>query len=216
MIDEFLDLANEIGLKNEKKLRKKFKGYDVSESNLIKQLEEELSNNLFTYEFFSGILEKDSKLGSSFVIHSADGYEYIKYSSGVYYSKSSNIDISEYVGFRFFVLKEVVNVVPVDDMIREIVDLTPLWSALLLVLTPFVLLTPLYVNIFNTRLVYSNSAVTLLFVSIFFAMTLMLEFTVKKYIKDKSLKSNAKSAVKLERYFLKFIPYYSGISAVHS
>ncbi|KFA99231.1 ATP-binding cassette domain-containing protein, partial [Vibrio sp. ER1A] len=33
---------------------------------------------------------------------------------------------------------------------------------------------------------------------------------------DKSLKSNAKSAVKLERYFLKFIPYYSGISAVHS
>lgn len=89
-------------------------------------------------------------------------------------------------------------------------------ALMMLLLTPFALVTPIYTNIFNTRLVHSNNVVMLIIISLFFFLAYMFEFYAKRFIKGETLKARTSSALLFERYVLKFTPYYRCFSSVNS
>lgn len=216
MIDSFFNLATELNIKYKNTLRRDLHNLDNGEEALIKRLEKELESNLFSYRFISGQISEETVIKRPFVVNVGKDYFLIKYTNGVYYDHKGNTTLGKYLGYRYFELREIVKKKSPQEIVSEIVNFTPVWSMFLLLLTPLALVTPLYTNIFNTRLVYSSSIMTLLIVSLFFFGVYILEFFAKKVIKNRCLKANTESALIFERYILKFTPYYRGFSSVHS
>lgn len=216
MIDSFFNLATELNIKYKDSLRKTLHTIDNGEEALIKRIEKEFDSNLFSYRIVSGQISENTTIKSPFVVNVGKEYFLIKYSNGTYFDNKGSTPLNKYFGCRYFEMREVVKKKTPQEIVSEIVNFTPIWSVLLLCLTPFALLTPLYTNIFNTRLVYSSSIMTLFIVSLFFFGLYIVEFLAKKAIKNKCLKENTDSGLLFERYILKFTPYYRGFSSVHS
>jgi len=216
MIDSFFNLATEQGIEYKESLKKILQRTDGVEEALIKQFEAELETDLFAYQIVSGQIKATTTIGKPFVVNREQEYHLVKYTNGVYQDSTGAITLDKYIGCRYFEIREIAKQKTPDEMVSAVVNFTPIWSAMLLLLTPFALVTPLYTNIFNTRLVYANSMVTLLVVSLFFFALYLFEFFAKKSIKERTLKEKARSALIFERYLLKFTPCYHGFSAVHS
>lgn len=215
MIHSFLNLATEMGIDYSPNLVKKLMR-SSGEEVIIKHLEKGLESSLFSYKFISGQLTEHTIIRSPFVINIDGKYTLVKYMNGAYYDASGHVNLNDLAGYRYFELREVVKKKSAKELVSDIINLTPIWSMALLLITPFALITPIYTNIFNTRLIYSSSVTTLLIVSVFFLSAYILEFYIKKIIKNKTLLANAQSAVNFERYVLKFFQSYKGFSAVHS
>ena len=216
MIDSFFNLATEQGIEYQKSLKKVLQRTDEAEEVLIKQFVAELETDLFAYQVVSDQIKPTTAIGQPFVVHSGQEYHLIKYTNGVYQDNTGAIALDKYVGCRYFAIREIAKQKTPGELVSAVVNCTPIWSALLLLLTPFVLITPLYANIFNTRLVYANSIVSLLIVSLFFFGLYLFEFFAKKSIKERALKAQSRSALILERYLLQFTPSYHGLAGVHS
>ncbi|WP_158161091.1 ATP-binding cassette domain-containing protein [Grimontia hollisae] len=216
MKNVFISLIDELEINCPRSLEKEIL-HAASEELIIKHIEKGLDNNLFTYKFFIGQITQNVSILSHFVISYEDGYKLIKYINGAYYdSAGAAVNLNDFLGCRYFELREKAKKVASDDLITEIYHLTPLWSVLLLLLTPFALVTPLYTNIFNTRLVYSNAVTTLFVVSAFFLMMYIGEFFAKRKIKEKCFKANKRSSKLFERYLFSFFPYFNGFSYANS
>lgn len=216
MIDSFFNLATEQGIEYKESLKKVLQRSDGVEEALIKQLEAELETDLFAYQIVCGQIKATTSIGKPFVVNREQEYYLIKYTNGVYQDSTGAIALDKYIGCRYFEIREIAKQKKPDELVSAVINFTPVWSAFLLLLTPFALVTPLYTNIFNTRLVYANSIVTLLIVSLFFFVLYLFEFLAKKFIKERTLKEKARSALIFERYLLKFTPCYYGFGAVHS
>ncbi|MEZ8157174.1 ATP-binding cassette domain-containing protein [Vibrio splendidus] len=215
MINTFLSLANELGIKHPQSLGKKL-GHTVGEELIIKKMEQEFDNSLFSYKMISNQISHNTKINSPFVVSVNGVYELIKYANGLYYNRLGQVELDNYIGCRFFSIRSISKIKKPSDLVSDIVNFTPVWSLFLLLLTPFALITPIYTNIFNTRLIYSSSVSTLIVVSVFFLFAYVLEFFAKKYIKDKCIQANGESALKFETYILGFTSRYKGFFAVHS
>ncbi|MFA0013952.1 ATP-binding cassette domain-containing protein [Vibrio lentus] len=215
MINTFLSLANELGIKHPQSLGKKL-GHTVGEELIIKKMEQEFDNSLFSYKIISNQISHNTKINSPFVVSVNGIYELIKYANGLYYNRLGQVELDNYIGCRFFSIRSISKIKKPSDLVSDIVNFTPVWSLFLLLLTPFALITPIYTNIFNTRLIYSSSVSTLIVVSVFFLFAYVLEFFAKKYIKDKCIQANGESALKFETYILGFTSRYKGFFAVHS
>lgn len=215
MINSFLSLANELGINYSSSLIKKL-NHATGEEIVIKKMEKELDSNLFCYKFISSQISKNTIINTPFVISIDGSYMLIKYINGLYYDNKGQVSLDNYISCRYFELREVVKKKNAKDLVAEVVNFTPIWSMLLLMLTPFALITPIYTNIFNTRLIYSSTITTLVIVSLFFFSAYIVEFFAKKSIKNKCFIANGVSALTFERYILKFTSHYKGFSAVHS
>ncbi len=215
MINTFLSLANELGIKHPQSLGKKL-GHTVGEELIIKKMEQEFDNSLFSYKIISNQISHNTNINSPFVVSVNGVYELIKYANGLYYNRLGQVELDNYIGCRFFSIRSISKIKKPSDLVSDIVNFTPVWSLFLLLLTPFALITPIYTNIFNTRLIYSSSVSTLIVVSVFFLFAYVLEFFAKKYIKDKCIQANGESALKFETYILGFTSRYKGFFAVHS
>lgn len=216
MFDSFLNLINEIGISKSDNFVKKVYKVKNNEELIIKTFEKECSDKLFSYKVIIGKFSEDSKVQDSFVVVKDNEYRFVKYVNGIYYGNDGAVNLGDYIGCRYFYIREVVKISTPKDIMQEIINFTPVWSMLLLLLTPFALVTPIYTNIFNTRLIYSNNISTLIVVSVMFFLAYVCEFYSKKYIKNKCIRLNSNSSLTFERYMLKLTPYYKGFSSVHS
>lgn len=216
MIDAFFNLATELDIKYSHNLKANLSRIDKGEEALIKRLEKELETNLFSYHFISGEITENTNIKNPFVVNVGNKYHLIKYANGNYYDSSGSVQLEKYIGCRCFKIREVAKKKTPEEIVSEIVHLTPVWAAFLLLLTPFALITPLYTNIYNTRIVHSNAMSTLIIVALFFLGIYLFEFFAKKVIKARCMKANSQSAQLCERYILKFTPYFRGFSSINS
>ena len=88
-------------------------------------------------------------------------------------------------GKKIFLFKKKPLITDEFDLFNKFINMTPrvgLWS---LPLVLFALLSPFYSNIFNSRLVYSDSVLSFFFISSIFIFLMVLEMTIKSFIYDK-------------------------------
>lgn len=216
MIDALFTLATVQGIDYQESLRKSLQRPDGVEETMIRQLETELENDLFSYRIICGQIQNGTAIGKPFVVHKEQNYFLVKYTNGVYQDNTGIIALEKYLGCRYFEIREIAKQKSVDELVSVVINWTPVWSALRLLLTPFALVTPLYANMFNTHLVYANSIFTLLIVSLFFLALFLFEFFAKKIINELTRKEQSRSSMIFERYLLQFTPCYRQFSAVQN
>ncbi|MEQ5223774.1 hypothetical protein ABN242_17375 [Providencia alcalifaciens] len=89
-----------------------------------------------------------------------------------------------------------------DSMFNSLVKLTPKSALFSLPLILFALLLPLYSNLFNSRLVYSESISSLLYISFIFVFIIGIEFFIKHFIHEQNLQEIKINIGIFNRYFL--------------
>ncbi|MFM4936841.1 ATP-binding cassette domain-containing protein [Aeromonas sp. 30P] len=83
-------------------------------------------------------------------------------------------------------------------------NMMPKTNAILIAMVLFGLLTPLYSNLFNSRLVYSDSISSLLYITFFFIFFVIVELFLKHVIYLNTSRQRSIKTVILEEYMLSF------------
>lgn len=176
---------------------------ESSEEQFIHNIEEMISNDLFNYHFTKEIISEKVTIRESFIIKKDDELSFARSDGHLVFISGKKINLSEFYGVEIIRLVEEAVHIPYEDVHHKISSMTPKVAWFVLALTPLVLITPFYANIFNSRLVYNNSVNTLLYITFVFLVVVFFEFFMKKVIKGLCLKVYEASAIYVEKYLIK-------------
>ncbi|EPI5181917.1 ATP-binding cassette domain-containing protein, partial [Escherichia coli] len=167
-------------------------GETLSDLDLIDPIEikecinNHIDNKLFEYQYVNKIFDNSNEL---FIFNSIeDKYIVVKKEIHGYYDLTNKrtLETEVFYGKEIFLFKKKPLITDDVDLFNKFVSMTPrvgLWS---LPLVLFALLSPFYSNIFNSRLVYSDSALSFFFISLIFVFLMILEMTIKSSIYEKT------------------------------
>ena len=122
-----------------------------------------------TPDFF--ILERDSTLT---IIRNKDGI--------LTDDEGKQINLEKGDEYTIFFIKRTIKQTTASEIMTSLIKQTPLVSFFMIFLVVFVLASPVYSNIFNSRLVHASSISPLLAVSFVFFIIFVLEFALKEIV----------------------------------
>ncbi len=134
------------------------------------------------------------KLPALFIMEIADGkYIIIKNHRGQLTNLTTDIAITQQLieNKHLFSFSASENTLNEESIYKSLIKLTPKSSLLSLPLIVFALLLPLYSNLFNSRLVYSESISSLLYISFIFIVVIGLEFLLNTLFMNRTQKNKA-------------------------
>lgn len=191
----FNELGEKINLKN--------KPYE--QSNILKNINSFIDNDFFTYQYSSIIYSKNENLPQLFIMELKDSeYILIKNQVGILSNLTNNVIVTKELleSKNLFFFRGIPKDLAEDSMFNSLVKLTPKSSLYSLPLILFALLLPLYSNLFNSRLVYSESISSLLYISFIFVFIIGIEFFIKHFIHEQNLQEIKINIGIFNRYFL--------------
>lgn len=191
----FNELGEKINLKN--------KPYE--QSNILKNINSFIDNDFFTYQYSSIIYSKNENLPQLFIMELKDSeYILIKNQVGILSNLTNNVIVTKELleSKNLFFFRGIPKDLAEDSMFNSLVKLTPKSSLFSLPLILFALLLPLYSNLFNSRLVYSESISSLLYISFIFVFIIGIEFFIKHFIHEQNLQEIKINIGIFNRYFL--------------
>ena len=104
-------------------------------------------------------------------------------------------------------LEEVPKKLASRDFMLVLLSFFPRVNALLLLAAPFALIPAFYANLFNTRMIYNDSAYTLVFLTVCFSVLWSGEFFLKKWVKFQHIRQVDQKAIKIEKYLFALMPF---------
>ncbi|UDQ67733.1 MULTISPECIES: hypothetical protein [Providencia] len=158
---------------------------------ILNNINEFINNDFFTYQYTSISDFNEKKLPALFIMEIADGkYIIIKNHRGQLTNLTTDIAITQQLieNKHLFSFSASENTLNEESIYKSLIKLTPKSSLLSLPLIVFALLLPLYSNLFNSRLVYSESISSLLYISFIFIVVIGLEFFIKHIIHEQNTK----------------------------
>lgn len=191
----FNELGEKINLKN--------KPYE--QSNILKNINSFIDNDFFTYQYSSIIYSKNENLPQLFIMELKDSeYILIKNQVGILSNLTNNVIVTKELleSKNLFFFRGIPKDLAEDSMFNSLVKLTPKSALFSLPLILFALLLPLYSNLFNSRLVYSESISSLLYISFIFVFIIGIEFFIKHFIHEQNLQEIKINIGIFNRYFL--------------
>lgn len=191
----FNELGEKINLKN--------KPYE--QSNILKNINSFIDNDFFTYQYSSIIYSKNENLPQLFIMELKDSeYILIKNKVGILSNLTNNVIVTKELleSKNLFFFRGIPKDLAEDSMFNSLVKLTPKSALFSLPLILFALLLPLYSNLFNSRLVYSESISSLLYISFIFVFIIGIEFFIKHFIHEQNLQEIKINIGIFNRYFL--------------
>ncbi|MBU5388908.1 ATP-binding cassette domain-containing protein [Citrobacter cronae] len=117
-------------------------------------------------------------------------------------SSTDNITDEDLLSKRIFFLTKELKEIDDVGVFNAIKKMTPTASYLSLFLIFFALMTPIYSNLFNTRLIYSDTYHSIFFVTGIFIIFVIFELVLKSIIYDKSSLQIKKNNVKCNSFYL--------------
>lgn len=166
-----------------------------------------IDNKLFEYQFVSKIFDSSNDL---FIFNTAENkYIVVKKEIEGYYDLTNKTSLATetFYGKKIFLFKKKPLITDEFDLFNKFINMTPrvgLWS---LPLVLFALLSPFYSNIFNSRLVYSDSVLSFFFISSIFIFLMVLEMTIKSFIYDKVTEKIMQNNLLCNLYWLDFLKF---------
>ncbi|EEZ6201428.1 TPA: ATP-binding cassette domain-containing protein [Escherichia coli] len=188
-------------------------GETLSDLDLIDPIEikecinNHIDNKLFEYQYVNKIFDNSNEL---FIFNSIeDKYIVVKKEIHGYYDLTNKrtLETEVFYGKEIFLFKKKPLITDDVDLFNKFISMTPrvgLWS---LPLVLFALLSPFYSNIFNSRLVYSDSALSFFFISLIFVFLMILEMTIKSSIYEKTTEKIMQNNILCNLYWLDFLKY---------
>nr|CAH7339604.1 ABC transporter domain-containing protein [Vibrio chagasii] len=183
---------------------------------VIKELIDQNEHPLVKVTITDFELESGNNMQQSFLaLHNNEVYWVRKTGENQYSTDKSdaNFDLSEAecisvsVSFRY---------ADPTEMTKSLIKRTPPASILLMLLVAFVMTSPMYSNLFNSRLVHGESVSSLLVVSGIFCIIFLAEFFLKEYLMGRlNRRIEAESAIAEDILFNKVIHSKNKDAIVH-
>ncbi|MEX0425549.1 ATP-binding cassette domain-containing protein [Providencia rettgeri] len=183
---------------------------------ILNNINEFINNDFFTYQYTSVSDFNAKKLPALFIMEIADGkYIIIKNHKGQLTNLTTDIAITSQLieNKNLFSFSASENTLNEESIYKSLIKLTPRSSLFSLPLIVFALLLPLYSNLFNSRLVYSESISSLLYISFIFIVVIGLEFFIKHIIHEQNTKRIKINICTFNRYFIHLLKQSSCKSA---
>lgn len=182
---------------------------NASQSVILKNINNYLPDSVYYWDVHDFIYREGMYLPRHFIVESGPGeFVVIDASQGdlLMVSKKGveayNRSVS---GCRIIYFQKKVSTKPVSEisaLLERMAPSTGYWSACLIV---FAVMSPLYSNIFNTRLVYSDSFNSVFFISLFFIAFLVLEMTVRHHLHGITIRKARRNNLFLNDYYVNLL-----------
>ncbi|CAH7354195.1 ABC transporter domain-containing protein [Vibrio chagasii] len=147
-------------------------------------LERHVSDNehlLLKHDVVEFASDTRSYIPPYFVAEIGDEFYLVAYRGGKFYY-SFGIEFKNISDARCFYIKRSTRYLVPEMIVSTLIKRTPRVSLMLLMLVFFVLASPTYSNLFNSRLVHGESVTSLLFISGIFVVIFIIEYFLKKTI----------------------------------
>ncbi|MGR5365889.1 ATP-binding cassette domain-containing protein [Photobacterium damselae] len=124
----------------------------------------------------------DNYLPTYFIVESSFGVQLVTIVSGRFLCEDGSEFVEPTTQYNVFYIRRRVRFLTPTEIGSALLKSTPMVSFLMLSLVAFVLVSPLFSNIFNSRLVHTDSISSLLVVSAGFTVLFVFEFLIKELI----------------------------------
>lgn len=181
-----------------------------SESEILKDINNYLPSGVYHYEYHEFIYQDNENLPGLFVTEEkCREFMVLKNIDGILVNLSDNsiVNESQLVGCRIIYFHKSVLKKPTEDIYRILVKMVPKISFVSSFLIFFVILSPFYSNIFNTRLIYSDSFNTVLYVTIIFLLFLGFEILIKGQIDKITVYKIKNNTLLLNDYYISLLKW---------
>ena len=182
-----------------------------------RDIKTKLESPLFTYQFKHFHCQTENNLPEMFitVIEGQDHFVFKRNNLFVYGNKNI-ASVESLLGKELLVIE----IQPTARKVDELIDFVKInfsrYQLFGIFLIAFVLLTPLFANIFNTRLIFSDTVFSFIYISTFFILGLLLEFFLKKIIKSKVIVEMHTKSLAINRYLALNARNFKGQSVISS
>ncbi|EFS2651468.1 ATP-binding cassette domain-containing protein [Salmonella enterica] len=182
---------------------------DCSQSLILRNINNFLPESVYFWEVHDFIYEEGMYLPHNFIVESIPGdFSVIDASNDNLIKISKNgIDVynSSLNGRRVIYFQKKISERPaseISDLLERMAPKTGYLSAFLIV---FAVMSPLYSNIFNTRLVYSDSFNSVLFISVIFIAFLLLEVVLRHHLHGITVRKIRANNIFLNDYYVSLL-----------
>ncbi|EAN1669361.1 ATP-binding cassette domain-containing protein, partial [Salmonella enterica] len=175
---------------------------------IINNVNDYLNNPLFNFSVIINNYSCLMELPHTFIVEwHDDEYLILQKDNGVIVNLTSTTPITEamLLNKRVIFLSKLLKVNNEVQAYNAIKKMTPTASYFTLGLIFFALMTPLYSNLFNTRLIYSDSPLSIFLITGIFVVFVVLEFLLKGVIYDKTSSEVKRSNVICNSFFIQLI-----------
>ncbi len=183
---------------------------------ILNNINEFINNDFFTYQYVSISDFSEKNLPALFIMEIENGkYIIIKNHKGQLTNLTTDTTITLQLieSKNLFSFSASENTLNEESIYTSLIKLTPKSSLFSLPLIVFALLLPLYSNLFNSRLVYSESISSILYISFIFIVVIGLEFFIKHIIHEQNIKKIKLNISIFNRYFVNLLKQSSCKSA---
>lgn len=183
---------------------------------ILNNINEFINNDFFTYQYVSISDFSEKNLPALFIMEIENGkYIIIKNHKGQLTNLTTDTTITHQLieSKNLFSFSASENTLNEESIYTSLIKLTPKSSLFSLPLIVFALLLPLYSNLFNSRLVYSESISSILYISFIFIVVIGLEFFIKHIIHEQNIKKIKLNISIFNRYFVNLLKQSSCKSA---
>lgn len=176
--------------------------------DIINNINDYLINPLFKFSVVISNYTCLAALPQTFIVEWHDGeYLILQKDNGVIVNLTSTASITEVMllNKRVMFLSKLLKVNDEEQAYSAIKKMTPTASYFTLGLIFFALMTPLYSNLFNTRLIYSDSPQSVFLITGIFVVFVVLEFLLKGVIYDKTSSEVKRNNITCNSFFIQLI-----------
>lgn len=175
---------------------------------ILTHINEFIDNDFFTYQYAAIDYNNDTAKPTLFIMEIfEDKYIVIKNQGNKFINLTTNEIINKELleNKNLFFFRASERPLSEDGIYSSLIKLTPNSNLFSLPLILFALLLPLYSNLFNSRLVYSESVTSLIYISFIFLFVVGFEFFLKHLIHEKNLKKIKLNIGICNRYFINLL-----------
>lgn len=190
---------------------------DVSVSDIFQNINSYIADDYFKYKVNSFVCTKISELPDVFIVENkADDFGVYERVVDGFCCISNNPPKEDYsfLGKKIIILRSYpksLDALVIYNLIRKKV---PKASMLFIPLVVFSLLIPFYSNIFNSRLVYSSSLTSVLYITILFVFFVLLEMFLRIAVYKSVERMNVKNSVMLNNFIVYILSVTSDKTAL--
>ncbi|AOV95785.1 type I secretion protein [Edwardsiella hoshinae] len=176
--------------------------------DILNNFNDYIKNDFFDFKLIAESYQDNAYLPKNFIVEWTESRFIIlqkEKNKIVNLSTSDVVTHDELLSKKVFFLAKELKKIDDEDIYHAIKKMTPKSGYLSLGLIVFALMTPLYSNLFNTRLIYSDSYHSIFFVTGIFIIFTIFELVLKGIIYDKTSQQVKNNNIKCNAFYLQIL-----------
>lgn len=182
--------------------RIKYRSNDVK--GILDEFVKKQEHFLIKYSVESFTIESDKFSPEECIYVSEHDVKYVTHKGGRYYDRDGETITPKDTDVFYYIKKDIRHLDP-SSISRGFLKRAPKESMYLMILVVFVMLSPMYSNLFNSRLVFGESTSSLIFISCVFGVGFFLEYVLKEVISKGVLRTIEKENLVAEAYLFEMV-----------